>query len=241
MIFDMIGKKYGRLLILDQYYKPAKGGKRDFCLCQCDCGSKTKEINGKNIRMGAVVSCGCYGEELKHITRKKYNAYDLSGDYGICYFFNKDDGFFIFDKEDYDKIKGFCWYDSHGYPATQIPRTKKRTSVQNIIMDINQQGIVADHINRDRRDNRKENLRITTQQKNNINKGMMSNNTSGVIGVYFTEDNCWEVLLVLNGKKIFRARYIIFEEAVIARLNAEIKYFGEFSPQKHLFEQYGIV
>ena len=30
------------------------------------------------------------------------------------------------------------------------------------------------------------------------------------------------------------------EDAIIARLRAEIKYFGDFAPQKHLFKQYGI-
>ena len=30
------------------------------------------------------------------------------------------------------------------------------------------------------------------------------------------------------------------DDAIRARLNAEVKYFGEFAPQKHLYEQYGI-
>ena len=30
------------------------------------------------------------------------------------------------------------------------------------------------------------------------------------------------------------------EDAIKARLKAELKYFGEFAPQKHLFKQYGI-
>lgn len=29
-------------------------------------------------------------------------------------------------------------------------------------------------------------------------------------------------------------------DAIKARLKAEIKYFGEFAPQKHLYEQYRI-
>ena len=31
------------------------------------------------------------------------------------------------------------------------------------------------------------------------------------------------------------------EDAIKARLEAEAKYYGDFAPQKHLFEEYGIV
>ena len=34
--------------------------------------------------------------------------------------------------------------------------------------------------------------------------------------------------------------YLNKEDAIRARLNAENKYFGNFAPQRHLFEQYGI-
>ena len=32
----------------------------------------------------------------------------------------------------------------------------------------------------------------------------------------------------------------IKEDAIKTRLEAEAKYYGEFAPQRHLFEQYGI-
>lgn len=48
------------------------------------------------------------GQFLKgnHIN-KKYNAYDLTKDYGKGY--TLDGVEFIFDLEDYDKIKDYCW------------------------------------------------------------------------------------------------------------------------------------
>ena len=46
--------------------------------------------------------------------------------------------------------------------------------------------------------------------------------------------------IVLNKKDIYLGRYSNKEDAIKARLEAEIKYFGEFAPQRHLFEQYGI-
>lgn len=46
--------------------------------------------------------------------------------------------------------------------------------------------------------------------------------------------------IVLDKKDIYLGRYSNKEDAIKARLEAEIKYFGEFAPQRHLFEQYGI-
>ena len=46
--------------------------------------------------------------------------------------------------------------------------------------------------------------------------------------------------IVLNKKDIYLGRYSNKEDAIKARLEAEIKYFGEFAPQRHLFKQYGI-
>jgi len=109
MIFDMIGKKYGRLTILDQYYKiSGNGEKRDYCLCRCDCDGNIKEIMGKNIRNNKSTSCGCYLQEIRGKSLKKYNEYNLTNEYGICYLSSSDD-YFIFDKEDFEKIKNFCW------------------------------------------------------------------------------------------------------------------------------------
>ena len=46
--------------------------------------------------------------------------------------------------------------------------------------------------------------------------------------------------IVLDKKDIYLGRYSNKEDAIKARLEAEIKYYGEFAPQRHLFEQYGI-
>lgn len=45
----------------------------------------------------------------------------------------------------------------------------------------------VDHINRDKLDNRKLNLRITDNSGNQKNKGIQSNNTSGISGVTYIQ------------------------------------------------------
>lgn len=42
------------------------------------------------------------------------------------------------------------------------------------------------------------------------------------------------------GKEITIGHYINIQDAVYSRLKAELECYGEFSPQRHLFEEYGI-
>ena len=68
-VIDMTGQKYGKLYIIERAEND-KHGKAQW-LCQCDCGSEPKIINGSAIRKGLVVSCGCNKKE-------KLNQYNLN-------------------------------------------------------------------------------------------------------------------------------------------------------------------
>ena len=67
---DMIGKKYGRLTILNLHHKDKNS--RLFYLCRCDCGDE-KIINGERIRKGKTKSCGCYNREITKSRSIKHN------------------------------------------------------------------------------------------------------------------------------------------------------------------------
>lgn len=93
-------------------------------------------------------------------------------------------------------------------------------------------GEIVDHINRDRLDCRNDNLRISTKSQNSANGSIRRNNTSGVIGVWFNKLNSkWVAELKINGVKQYLGAYSKKEDAIKARFDGEIKYFGEFSPQ----------
>jgi hypothetical protein len=242
MNFDMIGKKYSRLTILDQYYKKDKRGyNRDWCLCQCDCGSKPKEILGINIRRNLTKSCGCYHKEVTIDFNKKYNEYNLDFAFGIGY---TNSGIeFYFDKEDYEKINNYCWcYEkSHGVYANGLTDGKHITLAHLVLNRVGDSSII-DHKDRNNRNNQKENLRIATKSQNGMNSKIKSNNKTGFIGIFFNKRfNSYSAYIVIDRKRIYLLTSKDKEEAIIARLKAEKEYFGDFSPQKHLFEQYGII
>ena len=98
-----------------------------------------------------------------------------------------------------------------------------------------------DHIDRNELNNRKYNLRKCTKKDNNRNRSLPSNNTSGAMGVNWERRrNKWRSRIVVDEKEIYLGTFQNKEDAIKARLKAEAKYYGEFAPQRYLFEQYGI-
>ena len=79
-----------------------------------------------------------------------------------------------------------------------------------------------DHIDRNRSNNRIDNLREVSQSCNTRNTGNFSHNSSGVKGVrYDSVRNKWRVEIKVNSVNIFLYRTSDFEEAVLHRLAAE--------------------
>ncbi len=67
---------------------------------------------------------------------------------------------------------------------------------QDLITDL-----VIDHIDRNKSNNNIDNLRLVTWSLNAFNKGVLSNNKSGVSGVYWCQtNNVWVSLNKNNGK-----------------------------------------
>lgn len=137
----------------------------------------------------------------------------------------------MIDIEDIDKIKNYKWYISYGYCVTKGVDHNNGIDMANVIF--NDFENKYDHINHNRLDNRKINLRPVTSHQNAMNMGKKCTNTSGVTGVR-QEDHCktvkWVALLTYNYKTQWLGSYDTFDEAVKARLKGEIKYFEKYSP-----------
>lgn len=228
----MTGQKFGRLTVVERAedYVSTSGYRASKWLCRCDCGNTTivfgKHLNEKN----GTRSCGCFAKENMSKAKKRYNTYDLNGEFGIGYTLKGEE--FWFDLEDYNLIKDHCWsLNKQGYVVSTDCETKKTILLHRVVTNC-PDNLVPDHIHgkETRYDNRKSNLRIVTTQQNSMNSTLYKNNTSGITGVtWHKRDNVWQARIKVGYKYIHLGYFNSFDDAVNARKEAEEKYFGEFS------------
>lgn len=236
---DLTGQQFGRWTVLYYDEEKSRKTKRTYWVCQCSCEDKTiKSVRADELGKSSC-SCGCLHKEMVSSIStgnkysKKYNTYDLSGEYGIGYTSKGEE--FWFDLEDYDKIKDYCWNISpKGYVvcANNINGVKTTSYFQRMLFKElpSSTEMQIDHINHNRFDNRKNNLRICTPSQNCMNKSLRPDNTTGVPGVYwYKPSNQWVAKICANKNEIHLGYFDIFEDAVLARKQAEEKYFGEYS------------
>jgi hypothetical protein len=243
----LIGDKFGTWEVLDQGEpKLSKNGigrpksNKITWKCKCICGyckETTRDVLERNLLSGKSKGCGTKSRILNGKNNKKHNKYNLEAyDYGICY---TDDGVeFIFDKEDYDKIKYTYWTEhrdsvngyARGYLFTDENNIKKFIFMHNSVMNNENKEYIVDHISGDCYDNRKTNLRLVSKVENSVNQRIKSNNKSGVVGVYYSEkENKWKSYITYNKIRHNLGTYIHKEDAIKIRLKAEEKYFKEYT------------
>lgn len=204
-------------------------------LCKCNCKpNQYITARGQDIRNGNTKSCGCLKID-KFIERsKKKNKTDLSGEYGILWTTNTNEEVY-FDLEDAEKILQYTWHKgAYGYPMAHID--DKYVTMHKFLGYYR-----PDHYNQNKLDNRRDNLVVCTMQENRRNTPIRKNNTSGFIGVYLhSKNNKWIAYIDPGDGAQYIGSFINKDDAIKARLKAELKYYGKFAPQRHLFEQYGI-
>lgn len=126
----------------------------------------------------------------------------------------------LLDPEDTHILNKYSWCISTGYVRrcehVYIDKNKYSTRViylhRHLMNAI--KGQVVDHINGNPLDNRKENLRIVTQQINTRNKRSSKGSTSKYVGVYYHKQNKrWAIQIRIDGKVISFPTYKTEEEA----------------------------
>ncbi|MBO5567402.1 MAG: hypothetical protein J6A79_00405 [Clostridia bacterium] len=230
-VVDMIGKRCGRLTVYARgpdYTDPHSGYHRAQWWCECDCGN-TVLVMGKNLRRGNTKSCGCYQREKcaeAGRSSKGFNSYEFFGDVAVGTTL-QGDKFFI-DAEDYEKVSQHYWYKHHqGYFVSNTDNG--RIALHRFVLNAGPDDKV-DHINHQKENACKANLRIVTTVQNCQNQALSKNNSSGCTGVNYNKRRSkWISRLMKNGFSYFLGAFDTFEEAVAARKAAEEKYFGEYS------------
>lgn len=125
----------------------------------------------------------------------------------------------IVDDDDYDELIKNSWcIGNDGYACRGI-RLKDKTSrlvrMHRQILDLKlHDGKQVDHINKNKLDNRKENLRICTPSQNQHNRPINKNNKSGYKGVTFHKGSGkWHAQIMVNRKNRYLGSFSLPEEA----------------------------
>lgn len=216
---DLIGRKIGRWTVLDVDSHGTNIHTK--MLCRCSCGT-VKSVDAYNLRHGISRSCG------------KCNLIIKDGDHMRC--FMKNGTSFLFDAEDEAIAAEYTWSITTGYARTQIDG---KTVYFHKLLFGNPEKVEIDHINGDRLDNRRCNLRVVDHAQNNQNKGLRKDSTTGFKGVCLDKKS-GRYLAYINAYGI-RTYLGVFHDKKLAAMaydEAAKKLHGEYAQLNYVDEKY---
>lgn len=146
----------------------------------------------------------------------------------------------LMDKKDFDLVKDYKWYYAkNGYAAAKLyfgrkagKNIQKGIFMHRVIMTP-KNGMDVDHINKDKLDNRRANLRICNRSQNLANKFDLNKNTTGYKGVFFVKwgkrIKRWKAAIQIENSQKHLGYFLTKEDAALAYNKAAKQYFGEFA------------
>jgi hypothetical protein len=140
-------------------------------------------------------------------------------------------GFFtLVDEEDYASVCDITWgMDDYGYARTLVRNNNgkaKLLRLHTLILPRTDSSLFVDHINTDKLDNRKSNLRLVTRGQNNANVGpKRGRKYKGTHKIF----NRWKAQINKDGKTIHLGMYATEEDAARAYNEAARRFHGEFA------------
>jgi hypothetical protein len=119
-------------------------------------------------------------------------------------------GKILFDEEDLPPLLPFSWsIGSHGY-AQGVGAGIACITMHKLLLGPCPGGMVTDHINRNRLDNRRTNLRFVTHHQNNMNRRVSGG------GAYKLKSGRFQAKLKRNNKRIHLGTFDTMEQADLA-------------------------
>lgn len=130
------------------------------------------------------------------------------------------------DESDTDLLAMYSWrIDGRGYAVTQVQNdgVRKTILMHRLILKA-PKGLQVDHINHDKLDNRRLNLRLCTSSQNHMNRKNLPS------GTYWDGSRGrWASQIKMNNKRRFLGRFDRRQDAIDAYMHARKILFGDFS------------
>jgi len=149
----------------------------------------------------------------------------------------------VIDREDYDTVRDFNWHlGTKGYAQTSFYDAEKYNKETNgtrtarlhrLILGV-VGGVKVDHVDRNKLNNRRRNLRPCSNAENLRNRGACkvrkSEITSTHKGIYFErKKRLWRVKIVVDGRRIHGGRFKSETDAARKYNELAIIHHGEFA------------
>ena len=238
---DYSGQRYGTwtAIKLDSFDGPHANW-----LVRCDCGNERvcrPEYFSQLAKRKSCPNCRNHTEKhfISELDEKKralvrsmtdglfQNKLFIDGDVAYCY--STKGICFLVDADDATAVSAHVWVvKGRGYPTTTVKR--KERYLHNYLLKNYETGLSVDHINQDKLDNRRCNLRLCALQQNSFNKSVQANNTSGVKGVFKNKEGWCARIGFCQASIHLGCSKDVYESAAMYDFACRIL-FGEYSCQ----------
>lgn len=205
---DLTGNRFGKLVVLERVYR---GKKKVEWLCKCDCGNNTI-VQGSNLKNGHIRSCGCQIVE----SNTKHNQWNTRI-YRIYYAMKE--------RCNNPKSKQYEYYGGNGICVCSEWENSFEAFYKWAVSNGYDNNLTIDRIN-PKGNYEPSNCRWATRATQSFNRRISKDNTSGYTGISRRKDTGkYQAYISKNGKRYVLGCFDTFEDAVIARQNAEKEYY----------------
>lgn len=137
----------------------------------------------------------------------------------------------IIDDEDYELVNKYNWYYHNGYATTKVKVNGKRKHIYiHRLVNNTPDGLITDHINGDRLNNRRSNLRSCTDKQNLRNRKKRKDSKGNYKGVVlYKRTGKWQAYIMKDSKQYHLGYFNKEKDAAKAYNKKAVELFGEFA------------